>query len=56
MFCSKTIYKKIGQIQKRGWRLIYNEPHRSLEELLTYKYSKNCKHINTVLTETYKTF
>ena len=34
MFCSKTGYKIIEQIQKRGSRIVCNEPHMSLEELL----------------------
>ena len=34
MFCSKTGRKKIEQIQKRGLRIVYNEPHLSLEKLL----------------------
>ena len=34
MFCSKTSYKIIEQIQKRGSRIVCNEPHMSLEELL----------------------
>ena len=34
MFCSKTSFKRIEQIQKRGLRVVYNEPRMSLEELL----------------------
>ena len=58
MFCSKTSYKEIEQIQKRGLRIVYNEPHMSLEELLIRDQgiSVHRKHINTLLTEIYKTF
>ena len=53
MFCSNTSYKKIKQIQKRGLRAIYNEPHMSLEELLFHDQGvrDHCRHINTLLTE-----
>ena len=34
MFYSKTNYKQTEQILKRGLRIVYNEPHMSLEELL----------------------
>ena len=34
MFCSKTSFKRIEQIQKRGLRIVCNEPHMTLEELL----------------------
>ena len=58
MFCSKTSYKKIEQIQKRGLRIVYNKPIMSLEELLIHDQgiSVHCRHINTLLTEIYKTF
>ena len=58
MFCSKTSYKKIEQIQKRGLRIVYNKPIVSLEELLIHDQgiSVHCRHINTLLTEIYKTF
>ena len=58
MFCSKTSYKKIEQIQKRGLRLVYNESHISLEELLIHDQviSVQSKHINALLIENYKTF
>ena len=35
MFCSKTSYNKIEQIQKTSLQIVYNEPHISLEELMT---------------------
>ena len=49
MFCSKTNYKKIEQIQKRDSRIVYNEPHMSLEELLIRDQgiSVHRKQINT---------
>ena len=58
MFCNKTNYKKIEKIQKRGLRIVYNEPQMSLEELLNRDQglSVHCKHIITLLTEIYKTF
>ena len=34
MFCSKTSFKRIEQIQKRGLRIVCNEPHMTPEELL----------------------
>ena len=57
MFCSKTNYRKIKQIQKRGLRIVSNEPHVSLVELLTRNQgiTVHCKHLNILLTETYKT-
>ena len=58
MFCSKTSYKQIGQILKRGLRIVYNEPHMSLEELLIrdQDISVHCKQIDTLLTEIYTNF
>ena len=58
MFCSKIAYKKIKQIQKRGFRIVYKESHMSLEERLIRDQgiSVHRKHINTLLTEIYKTF
>ena len=58
MFCSKTGHKKIDEIQKRGLRIVYNEPHMSQEELLIHDQDVivHSKHINTSLTEIYKTF
>ena len=58
MFSSKTSYKKIEQIQKRGLRIVYNEPNMSLEELLIREQciSVHRKQINTLLTEIYETF
>ena len=58
MFCSKASYKKIEQIQKRGLRIAYNEPHMSLEDLLIHDQviSVHRKHINTFLAEIYKSF
>ena len=58
MFCSKTIYKKIEQIQKRGLRIVYNEHHVTLEELEIHDQgiSIHGRHINTLLTEIYKHF
>ena len=49
MFCSKTSFKRIEQIQKRGLRVVYNEPHMSLEELLIRDQgiSVHRKQINT---------
>ena len=56
MFCSKTNYRKIKQIQKRGLRIVSNEPHVSLVELLTRNQgiTVHCKPLNILLTETYK--
>ena len=56
--CSKTSYKKIEQIQKRGLQIVYNESQMSLEELLIHDQgiSVHRRHINTLLTEIYKTF
>ena len=58
MFCSKASYKKAEQIQKRGLRIVYNEPHMSLEELIIrdQAISAHRKQINTLSTEIYKTF
>ena len=58
MFYSKTNYQKIEQIQKRGLLIVYNEPHMPLEELLNHDQGISVyrKHINTLLTEIYKTF
>ena len=58
MFCSKTSYRKIEQIQKRGFQIVYSESHMSLEELLIHDQgiSVHRKHINTLSTEIYKTF
>ena len=58
MFCSKTSHKKIEEIQKRGLQIVYNEPHMSPEELLIHDQDVivHSKHINTSLTEIYKTF
>ena len=58
MFCSKIAYKKIKQIQKRGFRIVYKESHMSLEERLIRDQgiSVHRKHINTLSTEIYKTF
>ena len=58
MFCSKSSYKKIEKIQKRGLRIVYNEQQMSLEELLSRDkgLSIHCKHIVMLLTEIYKTF
>ena len=58
MFYSKTSYKKIEQVQKRAFRIANNEPNMSLEELLIHNQgiSVHHKHINTLLTEIYKTF
>ena len=36
IFCSKTSYKEIEQIQKSGLRIAYNEPDMSLEGLLIH--------------------
>ena len=51
MFCCKTSHTKIKQIQKRDLRIVYNEPHVSLEELLIHDQgiSVHWKHINTLL-------
>ena len=58
MFCSKTAYKKIEQIQKRGLRIVYNELHIFLEDLLIRDQgiSVHRKHINTLLIEIYRTY
>ena len=58
MFCSKTTYKKIKQTQKSGLRVVYNEPHISLDKLLIrdQSISVHRKQINTLLTEIYKRF
>ena len=58
MFCSKTSYKQIGQILKRGLRIVYNEAHMSLEELLIrdQDISVHRKQIDTLLTEIYTNF
>ena len=58
MFCSKTNYKKIKQIQRRSLLIVYNEPYMSLEELLIHDQgiSAHRKHINILLTEIYKRF
>ena len=58
MFSSKTSYKKIEQIQKRGLRIVYNEPRMSLKELLIHDQgiSVHRRHINILLTEIYKIF
>ena len=55
MFCSKTSYKKIQEIQKGYLRIVFNEPHMSLEELLIHDQGI-LEHTNTLLTEGYKTF
>ena len=48
MYCSETSYKKNEQIQKRGLRMVYSEPHMSLEELLIHDQgiSVHRRHIN----------
>ena len=58
MFCSKTSYEKIEQIQKRGLQIVCNEPHMSLEELLIQDQgiSVHRRRINNLLNEIYKTF
>ena len=58
MFCSKTSYKQIEQILKRGLRIVYNEPHMSLDELLILAQgiSVHRKQIDTLLTEIYENF
>ena len=58
MFCSKTSYKKIEQIQRRALRIVYNEHHMSLKELIIQDQgiSVHRKHTNTLLTEIYKIF
>ena len=58
MFCSKTSHKKIEQIQKRGLRIVYNEPHMPLEELIIQDQGISIHHkqINTLLTEICETF
>ena len=58
MFWTKTSYRKIGQIENSGLRIVYNELHMPLEGLLNHDQgiSDNRKHINTLLTEICKTF
>ena len=58
IFCSKTSYKEIEQIQKSGLRIAYNEPDMSLEGLLIHDEDIDVhrKHITEHLTEIYKTF
>ena len=50
MFCSKTSYNRIEQIQKRGLGIVYSEPHMSLEDLLIHDQgiSVHRRHINTL--------
>ena len=36
MFCSKTSYNRFKQIQRKGVQIVYNEPHMSLDKLLTH--------------------
>ena len=56
MFWSKTNYRKIGQIQKKGLLIVYVElvPGRTTNH--DQGISVNRKHINTLLTEICKTF
>ena len=53
MFYSKTSLIKIEQIQKRGLRIVYKEPHMSLEFVTKVLVSINTlrKQINTLLTD-----
>ena len=34
IFCSKTLQNKINQIQKRAFRIVYNEPNLNLDKLV----------------------
>ena len=49
--------KKSQKYKKRGLRIVYNEHHMSLKELLIHNQGISVprKHINTLLAEIYKT-
>ena len=56
MFCSKKANAAIDKIQKRALRIVYNEPHMSLQQLIEKDkgMSIHTKNIITLLTEIYK--
>ena len=58
MFYCKDSHRKTEQKQKRGIRIVLNESHISLEELLNrdQDISVHCKHIKTLLTKICKFF
>ena len=58
MFCQKTSYKKIQNIQKRALRIVFLEHENTLNEICSVhkKIKIHCKHLCTLATERFKMF